>query len=150
MNSKDLFQSSKIRGKKKNLKAIVYLASIPIYLYHSLAIKDYWVILFISCFALYSPLLWFVCVAFLCYKTYVRFQHSHIVEIENAQSIVVQSLQLNQLQCLSEAIESNPEILYCDYQRRSLIAWCRYYKNTRAQELIIQLMKKYPKEAIAA
>lgn len=80
----------------------------------------------------------------------VQFKLENITEKENVQCEVVNSVQMNQLQKLSEAIEANPDILYCDYQRRSLIAWCRYYKNTNAQELIIQMMKKYPKEMIAA
>lgn len=128
----------------------IFLMSAPLYLYHSLAAKDYWTILFLACLALYAPILWAACAFFLLYKTRTQFQQIHIAEIENIQSRVVLSVQLNQLSKLLEFIEANPEILYCEYQRRSLIAWCRYYKNTGAQELIMEMMKKYPKIASAA
>lgn len=95
-------------------------------------------------------MLWAACALYLCYKTHGQFRQKYFEQIENVQCEVVRSVQLNHLQNLSDAIEANPEILYCEYQRRSLIAWCRYYKNTRAQELIMRMMIKYPKEAMAA
>lgn len=128
-----------------NSKAYIFIFTIPLYLYHSLETKDYWVILFLACLALYAPILWAACGAFVCYKARNQFRQIQIAQIEDAQNRVVLSVQLNQLQKLSEEIEANPEILYCDYQRRSLIAWCRHYKNAGAQELIIQMMQKYPK-----
>lgn len=150
MNSQKLTHKRNFFGNSKKLKAYLFLIALPVYLYHSLAAKDYWAILFISCLALYAPALWIATALFLCYKTHYQFRVNHIAQIESAQSVVIHSLELNQLQKLSEIIEANPEILYFDYQRRSLIAWCRYYKNTRAQELIIQMMKKYPKTSAAA
>ncbi|MFA6237178.1 MAG: hypothetical protein WC635_07620 [Bacteriovorax sp.] len=150
MNIKYLVRSNRLLGNKRNIKLYIFLVTIPVYLYHSLATKDYWTILFIACLALYAPILWTACALFLCYKTHTQFRQSHLTAIENIQGAIVQFMQSNQLQKLSEIIDANPEVLYCDYQRRSLIAWCRYYKNTHAQELIIQLMKKYPKDAIAA
>lgn len=150
MNYKVALRSMRLSGKEKSFKAYVFILAAPVYLYHSLATKDYWTVLFISCLALYAPLLWAGLILFLCFKTHNQFQQNNINVKENAQSDVVRSVQLNQLQKLSEVIDANPDILYCDYQRRSLIAWCRYYKNTKAQELIIQMMNKYPKENIAA
>lgn len=150
MNTKALVRRDQILNNKKNIKAYIFLLTIPFYLYHSLATKDYWAILFLACVALYAPILWAACGAFLCYKTHIQFRQILIAQIEDAQSRVVLSVQLNQLQTLREVIEANPEILYCNYQRRSLIAWCRYYKNTCAQELIVQMMQKYPQMAKVA
>lgn len=144
MNTKDLVRSNRIISKKR-VKATLLFMALPLYLYHSLASKDYWTILFISCLALYAPALWAACALFLCYKTQTQFKQIHIAQIESAQHAIVQSIELNQLQKLSDAIETNPEILYFEYQRRTLIAWCKYYKNTRAQELVMDLMNKYPK-----
>lgn len=150
MSNKGLVQIQHSKSNKRIFKLTLFLTTIPVYLYHSLATKDYWTILFLACLALYAPILWAACGLFLCYKTHLQFRFKHRVAIENVQNTIVKCVELNQLQKLSEAIETNPDILYCDFQRRSLIAWCRYYKNTSAQELIIQLMKKYPKEKIAA
>ena len=126
------------------------IATAPLYLYHSLATKDCWTLLFISCLALYAPILWTAFAIYLCFKTHHQFQLNNILKKENAQCDLVLSVQLNHLNKLSEAIEANPDILYSDYQRRSLTAWCRYYKNTKALELIIQMMKKYPQKMLAA
>ncbi|MDD4974669.1 MAG: hypothetical protein PHY93_09990 [Bacteriovorax sp.] len=150
MNHKDIIHATRFKAQQRSFKAYLFIMSLPVFLYHSLATKDYWTLLFISCLALYAPILWAAFVIYLCLKTHIQFKRNIITEKENVQCDVVNSLQMNQLQKLSEAIDANPDILYCDYQRRSLIAWCRYYKNTRAQELIIQLMKKYPKQALAA
>jgi hypothetical protein len=150
MNQKGTFQFTRYTGHRRNFKAYLFIMAAPIYLYHSLASKDYWTLLFISCLALYAPMLWAAFVIYLCFKTHYQFKQNNITEKENVQCDVVMSVQMNHLQKLSEAIDANPDILYCDYQRRSLIAWCRYYKNTKAQELIIQMMEKYPKEALAA
>ncbi|MDO9182658.1 MAG: hypothetical protein Q7U04_09630 [Bacteriovorax sp.] len=140
-------------GPKKNLrnyKALLFVLEAPLCLCNSLGARDCWTILFISCLALYAPICWASLVMFLCYKVYSQFLQNNIMAKEIVQCDVVLSVELNKLQKLSDAIDANPDVLYCDYQRRSLIAWCRYYKNTQAQELIITMMKKYPKEAIAA
>ena len=150
MNYRNLIRSTRFIGKKKSFKAYLLIMATPLFLYHSLATKDYWTVLFISCLALYAPMLWAGLIVFLCFKIRNQFEQNNITEKENVQCDIVKSVQLNQLEKLSEVIDANPVILYCDYQRRSLIAWCRYYKNTKAQELIIQMMSKYPKEKLAA
>ena len=136
--------------ERRKFRAYLFIMAAPVFLYHSLATKDYWTLLFISCLALYAPILWAAFAIYLFIKTLNQFQINNLIEKENVQSNIVESVQANQLQKIIETIDANPDILYCDYQRRSLIAWCRYYKNTEAQELIIQMMKKYPKELLAA
>lgn len=135
---------------KRNIKAYFFLLSMPVYFYHSLATKDYWTMLFISCLALYAPILWTALALFIAFKVINYVQQSSTGHIEIIQNVVVKSLVKNNLQDLELAIEANPEILYCEYQRKSLEAWCRYYKNTKAQELIVEMRKKYPKKSLAA
>ena len=151
MNQKHLAQLTRQIGRnKRGFKAYLFIMSAPVYLYHSLAAKDYWTLLFISCLALYAPLLWTAFGLYLCYKTHNQLQQNNIAEKECAQIEVIMALQKNRLDLIAQAIDENPDILYCDYQRRSIIAWCRYYKNTAAQELVMQMMLKYPQESMAA
>jgi hypothetical protein len=148
MNEKELiFINRKMIAKENNAKykAYLFVLTAPLFVYHSLATKDYWTLLFISCLALYVPILWTAFAIYLCVKTHSHFLQSNLNQKESVQSSIVHSLQFNKLDELTVAIEENPEILYCDFQRRSLMNWCRYYKNTRALEVVIQLMKKYPK-----
>ena len=137
-------------SSKRNYKAYLFLLSVPVYFYHSLATKDYWTMLFISCIALYSPVLWTALGLFLAYKILKCVQESSISQRQIVQNVIIQSVVKNDLLELEMAIESNPEILYCEYQRKSLEAWCRYYKNTKAQELIVQLKQKHPRATLAA
>lgn len=150
MKNIDAQYFSRQNSKKRSSKIILFLIHAPLFLYHSLAVKDYWGLLFASCFALYAPILWLPFNLFLCFKIHTQFVKNLDTERENIQSTLIHFLERNHLQKIKEIIESNPEILYCDYQRRSLIAWCRYYKNSNAQALIMQMMEKYPKAAIAA
>lgn len=57
-------------------------------------------------------------------------------------------IQMNHLQSLTEAIEQNPELLYMDYKKKSLLYWCKHYKNTKAHTVILQLMKRYPSNIV--
>jgi hypothetical protein len=145
MNYNKFIWSHRRFNNQKNIKSyFLLLITLPVYLYQSLVVKDFWALVFISCLALYIPILWSAFPVYLCFKTYNQFKQNYILEKENVQNDIIKSVQTNQLQKLAEAIDANPDILYCDYQRRSLIAWCRYYQNTKAQELIIQLMEKHP------
>ena len=149
MNEKILNKTA-AKAHQKKIKFYLLISTVPICLYHSLATKDYWALIFISCLALYAPILWMAFAFFLAIKAVLGFRESSIAQRESVQNSIVQSVQMNRLDDLSKAIEENPEILYCDYQRRSLTAWCRYYKNTKALELITEMMKKYPKEEVVA
>ena len=147
-NEQILIRPSIINRRIKN-NLIPFFLNNPFKLYNFLDAKDFWTLLFISCLALFVPYFWGSCILFLIYKMITQVQKNSILELENFHCDIVRAVELNQLESLNNAIDANPEILYCVYQRRSLVAWCRYYKNTRAQELIMQGMLKYPKEAIA-
>ena len=140
----------KSNPQKSSFKFYFIFLNVPLFVYHSLTIKDYWTLLFISCVALYAPILWSAFVLFLIYKIIVHFNQNNIDEQHSAQNEVIEALIKNNLIELSEKIDQNPDVLYKNYQRRSLVNWCRYYKNTKAQELVIQKMNKYPEQSIAA
>lgn len=59
---------------------------------------------------------------------------------------IILFIQMNHLQSLTEAIESNPALLYLCHKKRPLLYWCTHYNNTKAHMVVIQLIKKYPKE----
>ena len=108
----------------------------------TLTAQEYWGILFFSCICLFNPLLSLGVVAFIAFKTTrVEMQLSPVpIELPS----IVLHIQMNHIQSLIEAIESNPEILYVHHKKQSLLAWCQYYKNPNAQSVITQMMKKHP------
>lgn len=135
---------------RRNIKIYLLFICMPAYLYQSLATKDYWTMLFISCLALFAPVLWTALLIFVAYKIFSHVMNAGFIHIELIKNVVFKFLSKNNLQDLELAIEANPEVLYCEYQQKSLEAWCRYYKNPKAQELIVQMMKKYPRNSLAA
>ena len=61
---------------------------------------------------------------------------------------IIYLIKANKLENLSEAIELNPVILHCDYKKQTLLSWCKFYNNTSALMLVLQLIKKYPPEKV--
>jgi hypothetical protein len=113
-----------------------------------LSIAEYWGLLFFACISLFVPKLWFAIFGYILFKTSrVEMRLNPLpVELPN----IVLHIQMNHIDSLTKAIESNPELLYLQYKRQSLLAWCQYYKNPRAQSVIIQLMAKHPQSLSVA
>lgn len=55
---------------------------------------------------------------------------------------VIVYIRLRQTQSLIETLENNPEIINENYNKKSLLYWARHYKNTQANSIIIEQMKK--------
>lgn len=111
----------------------------------SLDTHDYWGLLFIGCLSLFVPLLSIVAIVYLMFKinrrTIVQELKEQPPEIEQ----LILFIHMNHLQSLTEAIESNPQLLYMDYKKKSLLHWCKHYNNTKALMVINQMTQKYPK-----
>jgi hypothetical protein len=120
----------------------------------NLSSNEYWGLLFIGCLSLFVSKLIFVALLFLAFKikltrkkSFSNTRNLSTFEIEN----IVSLIHLNQLQLLSEAIELNPQLLYCSYKKKSLLLWCNHYNNTKAVLVVNELSQKYPKmEHLAA
>lgn len=110
---------------------------------------DYWTLLFIGCLSLFIPFLWASLPLYLIFKT-KRKEHKAVQtkRINCDLPEVVLFIQRNHLQSLSQAIESNPDILYSEYKNQNLLSWCKHYNNAKALSVIIQMTKKYPKDQL--
>jgi hypothetical protein len=112
--------------------------------------NDYWVILFICCLALFEPRLIIGVGIYMLFKTSRR-----VVSLEKKYrpsdlEQLVLFIHMNHLQSFTLALESNPNLLYCDYKKKSLLHWCKFYNNTKALGVVIQMTQKYPKEELLA
>lgn len=112
--------------------------------------NDYWVLLFISCLALFEPRLFFGVVIYMLFKTNRRVSSMEKKHLPSDLEKLVLFIHMNHLQSFTEAIESNPNLLYCDYKKKSLLNWCKFYNNTKALGVVIQMTQKYPKEELLA
>lgn len=112
----------------------------------SLIAQDYWGMLLVTCIGLFIPKLIFIIPVYILLKTHKRVKkeetEAHPRELEQ----LVLFIQMNHLQSLTEAIESNPVLLYGMYKKKTLLCWCKAYNNTKALMVVIQMTKKYPKE----
>lgn len=110
--------------------------------------NDYWTLLFMACLSLYAPVL-FICMP--CYlalrvkkkspslRNILRFKDKCPI------SEAILFIQRNHINSLTQAIESNPELLYSVYKNQSLLMWCKHYNNSKAQSVVLTMAKKYPK-----
>lgn len=138
-------------------KCALKLRAIGIYIFSTLLpfqvcliSNDYWAILFICCLALFEPRLIIGVGIYMLFKTsrHVVIPEKKDRPIELAQLVFF--IHMNHLQSFSEALESNPNLLYCDYKKKSLLHWCKFYNNTKALGVVIQMTQKYPKEELLA
>ncbi len=112
--------------------------------------QDYWGLLFICCISLFQPKLLFLIVIYMAFKTNRRVAQEELNEQPKEVEQLILFIHMNHLQSLTEAIESNPQLLYCDYKKKSLLHWCKHYNNTKALMVIIQMTQKYPKKELLA
>lgn len=116
----------------------------------SLDTHDYWGLLFIGCISLFQPKLFFLAIIYMALKTNRRVAERELKEQPSEVEQLILFIHMNHLQSLTEAIESNPQLLYCDYKKKSLLHWCKHYNNTKALMVITQMTQKYPKEQLLA
>lgn len=110
--------------------------------------NDYWMLLFIGCVSLYLPVLWILMPCFLALRVKKKSPPLASVSLFKEKcpfSEAILLIQRNHLKSLSAAIDSNPELLYGEYKNQSLLMWCKHYNNSKAQSVVIQMVKKYPK-----
>jgi len=110
--------------------------------------SDFWAIMFTGCLSLFVPKLAFIIPVYILFKTTKRRSLGRAKRIQPPKEMeqIVLFIQSNKLESLTEAIESNPSILHCDYQKQTLLSWCKFYNNTKALMVVLQMIKKYPPE----
>ncbi len=132
-------------SRLRNTKEYIYSLLLPFE--SSLTSNDLWGMVFVLAIALFiPPLAWLIPIYVICKtnrRVVAREKEDFPKELEQA----VLFIQMNHLQSLTEAIESNPGLLHAVYKKHSLLHWCKYYNNTKALMVVIQLLKKYPKES---
>jgi vacuolar-type H+-ATPase catalytic subunit A/Vma1 len=110
--------------------------------------NDFWAIMFIGCLSLFVPKLAFIIPIYVLFNTTKRRSLGKAKRIQAPKEMeqIVLFIQSNKLESLTEAIESNPTILHCDYKKQTLLSWCKFYNNTKALMVVLQMIKKYPPE----
>ena len=143
--------SYKNEENKENLKVRVNRSSS---LYFPFAIglgpKDFWVIIFIACLSLFITKLIFTIPVYLLFKISIRPPPAKTYNFKTPKEMeeIILLIKSNKLENLTVAIEQNPVILHCDYKKQTLLSWCKFYNNTSALMLVLQLIKKYPPEKV--
>lgn len=134
--------SEKIENETSRLSSL----SLPFVI--GLGPSDFWIITFIACLSLFITKLTFIIPIYILFKTTKRVTapNPHKLQAPKEMEQIVLFIQKNKLQNLTEAIELNPSILHCDYKKQTLLSWCKFYNNTKALMVVLQLIKKYPPE----
>jgi hypothetical protein len=142
MSFKQYIKSEKVKD------GIEYLSTFSLPFVIGLGPNDFWAIMFIGCLSLFVPKLAFIIPIYVLFNTTKRRSHGIAKRIQAPKEMeqIVLFIQSNKLESLTEAIESNPTILHCDYKKQTLLSWCKFYNNTKALMVVLQMIKKYPPE----
>lgn len=125
-----------------------YLSTFSLPFVIGLGPNDFWAIMLVGCLSLFIPKLAWIIPIYLLFKTTKRCSlgnNKKILPPKEMEQIVL-FIQRNKLESLTKAIESNPTILHCDYKKQTLLSWCKFYNNTKALMVVLQMIKKYPPE----
>ena len=125
-----------------------YLSTFSLPFVIGLGPNDFWVIMFLGCLSLFVTKLAFIIPIYLMFKTTRRPAVARVQTIQPPKEMeqIVLFIQSNKLESLTEAIESKPTILHCNYKKHTLLSWCKFYNNTKALMVVLQMIKKYPPE----
>lgn len=142
MSFKEFIKIEKIKN------GIEYLSTFSFPLMINLGPNDFWALMFMGCISLFVPKFAIVIPIYLLFKTSRRCSIGKMKKITPPKEMeqIVLFIQSNKLDSLTKAIESNPKILHCDYKQQTLLSWCKFYNNTKALMVVLQLIKKYPPE----
>ena len=116
----------------------------------SLGPIDIWFIIFTGCLSLFMTRLVFIIPIYLIFKIRRRAPSLKTYKFKTPKEMaeIISLIKANRLENLTKAIERNPSILHCDYKKQTLLSWCKFYNNTSALMLVLQLIKKYPPEKV--
>lgn len=135
-------------NKEKLKDQIERLSSFSVPFVIGLGPNDFWIMIFIGCLSLFMTKLVFLIPLYLLLKTTKRASIAKTYKFQAPKEMeqIVLFIQSNKLQSLTAAIELNPSILHCNYKKQTLLSWCKFYNNTKALMVVLQLIKKYPPE----
>lgn len=142
MSYKDYINFEKVKDAYESLPKF----SLPFVI--GLGPSDFWILMFIGCLSLFVTKLAFIIPVFLLFKTTRRrsLGKAHRIQAPKEMEQIVLFIQRNHLESLTKAIELNPTILHCDYKKQTLLSWCKFYNNTKALMVVLEMIKKYPPE----
>jgi hypothetical protein len=107
-----------------------------------MGVNDYWALLFICCFSLFLPKLLWAIPLYIALKTNKRMVLKKTKKPSPELAQIVSYIKMNHLQSLTEALESNPSLILCEYKNKSLHSWCEFYNNPKAGTVISQISNK--------
>ncbi len=89
----------------------------------------------------FAPSLILVILIYAVYATNSQLISEEKIKCREEIQKAVLCIQMNHLHTLEDLLKTNPVLLKMDYKKRSLIYWCRYYRNTKALTLVAHLQK---------
>ncbi len=79
--------------------------------------------------------------AVIIYQTYLNLKRE-IPVFDLHSSRLIYFIQSNHLESLKTELEFNPSYSKLLYKKKSLLFWCKHYKNVNAHTMIVEYMKK--------
>lgn len=76
------------------------------------------------------------------HSIYKANEEKYLLRTGNDAREIVYLIQVAHHQTMLEKLHRDPDLLRQTYKKKSLLYWCRYYKNEEAHRIIIGLLKK--------
>lgn len=91
-------------------------------------------------FSIVIPDLFLIAIPILFVKIYYRIENQYKAINRHDMIKIVMFIQTKHSQALTEELEERPEALFLTYEKKSLLYWAKYYKNTEAHSIIAKKM----------
>lgn len=83
----------------------------------------------------------FLLILMVLYRVYVKKEEEYLNHHERNVGTLIYYIKMKRNQSLSEILEKEPKLARLNYKSKSLLYWCKHYKNIHAHKIILTSIK---------
>lgn len=91
--------------------------------------------------SLFYPNAILILISVVFYKVYEKNEKEYFESYDRNPSSLIYLIKMKQNQSLAEILKKEPKLALANHKTKSLLYWCKHYKNVEAHKLILQSMK---------
>lgn len=89
----------------------------------------------------FYPKGFFLLVLMVLYRVYIKKEEEYLNHHERNLGTLIYYIKMKRNQSLSEILEKEPKLARLNYKNKSLLYWCKHYKNIPAHKIILTSIK---------
>ncbi len=91
--------------------------------------------------SLFYPNAILILIGVVFYKVYEKNEKEYLESYDRNPSSLIYLIKMKKNQTLTEILQKEPKLALVNHKTKSLLYWCKHYKNIEAHKLILQSMK---------